>query len=128
MRAEDVTLVNEGAVAEQFVGQHLLSFGTSARRPELYYWRRQARSSNAEVDFLVNVGGTVVPVEVKAGAAGRLRSLRSFVEAKRTKVALRFHAGAAAVQDFYGARLVTLPLYMIGQAERHLLSAAESFG
>lgn len=49
---QDHDLVNEGAVAEQFIGQHLLSPQGAA--PSLNYWVRQARTSNAEVDYVIS--------------------------------------------------------------------------
>jgi len=76
-RRSDLLALHEGAVAEQYVGQELLvSQGT-----ELHYWARQARGSSAEVDYLVTIEGRVVPVEVKRGPAGRLRSLHMLLEA-----------------------------------------------
>ena len=67
----DLLDVYRGAMAEQFVGQELLVSQDS----ELYYWSREAPSSTAEVDYLAAVNGEVLPVEVKSGPAGRLRSL-----------------------------------------------------
>lgn len=73
----DLLAIHEGALAEQFVGQELrASLGT-----DLCYWSRRARNSTAEVDFLAAVEGAVVPIEVKSGAAGRLRSLHMLLEA-----------------------------------------------
>ena len=66
----------EGALAEQFVGQELLS----AQNGDLYYWSRAEKNSQAEVDFLVVRNGKIFPVEVKSGAAGRLRSLHLFLK------------------------------------------------
>jgi predicted AAA+ superfamily ATPase len=63
--------MHEGALAEQFVGQEMVV----SQGGELHYWAREARSSSAEVDFLAVVDGRIHPVEVKGGAAGRLRSL-----------------------------------------------------
>ena len=60
-----------GKLAEQFVAQELLAWHSS----ELFYWARDARGSNAEVDYLVVREGKIYPVEVKSGAAGSLRSL-----------------------------------------------------
>jgi predicted AAA+ superfamily ATPase len=65
-----------GAVAEQFVGQELLAAGSG----ELFYWARPQRGSSAEVDYLVSQGSKVVPVEVKSGAGGRLRSLHMLLK------------------------------------------------
>ncbi len=70
--------IYRGSMAEQFVGQHLLYRQQSYKRPELYYWNREKKSSQAEVDYLISCAGKVVPVEVKAGSSGRLRSLHSF--------------------------------------------------
>lgn len=45
------------------------------QRRELYYWSREARSSQAEVDYLVVQDGRIHPLEVKSGTGGQLRSL-----------------------------------------------------
>ncbi len=60
-----------GKLAEQFVAQELIALHSS----EIYYWARTARSSNAEVDYLVVKNGSIYPVEVKSGRGGSLRSL-----------------------------------------------------
>ena len=72
----DLLDVYRGALAEQFVGQEMLV----SQESELYYWSRQAPSSTAEVDYLAVVDGEIVPVEVKSGPAGRLRSLHLLLE------------------------------------------------
>jgi len=64
---DDVQLVNEGAIAEQFIGQHLLELLAESPNRELTYWLREGRSSNAEVDFVMAFEGQIVPIEVKAG-------------------------------------------------------------
>lgn len=68
---KDLLAVYNGALAEQFVGQELLASG----RENLYYWAREARNSQAEVDYLVARQDKIYPVEVKSGGAGRLKSL-----------------------------------------------------
>lgn len=72
----DLLAIHEGAMAEQFVGQELVAAGTR----QIHYWSREAKGSSAEVDYLVEVDGKVRPVEVKSGAAGRLRSLHLLLE------------------------------------------------
>ncbi len=72
----DLLAIHEGALAEQFVGQEMCV----SQQSELHYWAREARGSTAEVDYLAVVDGTILPVEVKAGAAGRLRSLHLLLE------------------------------------------------
>ncbi len=66
-----------GMMAEQFVGQELrCAFGD-----DLFYWGREARGSNAEIDFLTENNGNVCPIEVKSGSTGRLTSLHLLLDA-----------------------------------------------
>ena len=124
---EDLLMVNNGALAEQFVGQHLLYDGPSYEKPQLFYWNREQKSSNAEVDYLIAHEDKVVPVEVKAGTTGALKSLQVFVAEKKSPVALRFNAmppscsrqeTGVAGKDKVPFLLVSLPLYLVGQARR----------
>ena len=87
--ADSVPPANEGRIAEQFVGQHLAA-GDGSEPPGAWYWLRNARSGNAEVDYVVAEGDRIVPVEVKAGASGAMKSLRVFAAAKRPPLAVRF--------------------------------------
>ena len=112
----DDELVNSGAVAEQFVGQQLLYRNGSSVEPSLHYWLREGGKNNAEVDYLLADGARVLPVEVKAGKAGSLRSLHLLMRDKELIRALRFDASPARLQNvaFDGGasyELETLPLY-----------------
>ena len=68
--------IYEGALAEQFVGQELKA--ATGNTP--YFWQRKAKSSQAEVDFLVVKENGVVPIEVKSGSSGRLKSLHMLLD------------------------------------------------
>ena len=68
--------IYRGAMAEQFVGQEMML----SQNSNLHYWARQVRGSTAEVDYLAVVDGSIVPIEVKSGAAGRLRSLHLLLQ------------------------------------------------
>ncbi len=72
----DLLAIYRGNLAEQFVGQELRVF----KENQLYYWSRAAKSSTAEVDYVVELNGSIYPVEVKNSSAGRLRSLHLFLE------------------------------------------------
>ena len=126
-RQGDPTLVNRGAVAEQFAGQHLLYPEAPYLTPALHYWARETRNAAAELDYVIAVGSRVVPVEVKAGATGSLRSLHQFIREKSTGLALRFNADPPSLlrdvrklPDGTTVRydLLSLPLYLVGQARR----------
>ena len=120
-----IELVNAGTSAEQFVGQHLQYLLAPRPNRELTYWLREGRANNAEVDYVVELGGRIVPVEVKAGRAGVLRSLHQFVAEKRPPVAVRFDALTPNVQSVATEvtskgklkriryRLLSLPLYLV---------------
>ena len=121
---------NQGELAEQFIGQHLLYSQPTYMHPELYYWCREKAQSNAEVDFVIQQGNSILPVEVKSGKTGTLKSLHLFMELKHLPVALRFSASTPVVETVtsslpksdYRYTLVTLPLYLVGQTRRLMKS------
>ncbi len=118
--------INEGALAEQFAAQHLLYFYGPRHEPELFYWLREGRSGNAEVDFLVQIEDNVVPVEVKAGRSGSLKSLQQFVATKKPGIALRFDTNPLSKMTMShiisgvtaSATLLSLPLYAVEELTR----------
>lgn len=125
--AEDPMLVHQGVLCEQFVGQHLLYSGPSWEEPRLFYWRRQKPGSAAEVDYVIAIGPQVLPVEVKAGTTGRLRSLHLFLREKGRSLGLRLSSAPPSLLDTTATlpdggevsfRLLSLPLYLVGEVRR----------
>jgi hypothetical protein len=118
-------LVNEGAIAEQFIGQHLQDILSTSPNRELTYWLREGRATNAEVDYVVALNGRIIPIEVKAGASGSLKSLHQFAGEKSTPLAVRFDGGLPSKQTIntrirkgeknidVDYELVSLPLYLV---------------
>jgi len=129
---DDRQLVNEGAMAEQFIGQHLLYHRGLSDPPQLCYWLRHQKSANAEVDYVISQGNLITPVEVKAGKSGTLKSLLQFVYSKNAGLGVRFDLNPPSVQKVNHALrqadstrsitfdLISLPLYMVGQLGRIL--------
>jgi uncharacterized protein len=125
--APDILELADGALCRQFVGQHLLHAGSPMTVPELHGWERQARTSLAEVDYVIAVDSAILPVHVRAGKAGTLRSLHRFVHERRPPLAVRLHAAPPAL-DSVDVRLpdgsvvsyplLSLPFYMAGQVHR----------
>ncbi len=124
---DDLMLANSGSLCEQFTGQHLLYSDEYYKKPELYYWVREAKSSSAEVDYIISVGSKIMPVEVKAGKTGRLKSLHQFINEKGVDSAVRINLAKPTVfQDSNKLpggqsveyRLFSIPFYMIGQLRR----------
>ena len=125
--AGDIMLINSGAVCEQFIGQHLMYARKCYEDPQLYCWMRQKHNTSAEVDFLIQAGINIVPIEVKAGKTGTLKSLHVFVSEKKRDFAIRFNADIPSVLDMktsvagkptHDFRLLSLPLYLVGQTQR----------
>jgi hypothetical protein len=75
----------------------------------LYYWAREARTSNAEVDYLVPFGSHALPLEVKAGKSGTLRSLHQFLHEHPASLGIRVSQSNQQVSE----SLFSLPLYAI---------------
>ena len=117
----------EGSLAEQFVGQQLISSGDFYTDTRLFYWQRDAKNANAEIDYLLQLDNLVFPVEVKAGKTGTLKSLQMFLHEKKIKSGIRFNANVP--QTGFGLEanisyktqkhkliynLISLPLYFAG--------------
>lgn len=122
-------LVNEGKLAEQFVGQHLMN---PFEPPRLTYWLREGKSANAEVDYVTAAATQVIPIEVKAGKSGSLKSLQQFVLNKNAALGVRFDLNLPGIQQLTHAvrtasgsqpvsyTLLSLPLYMVEELPRIL--------
>lgn len=116
-----------GALAEQFVGQELIASFPFYKELNLYYWSREAKSSNSEIDYLIQKSNEIYPIEVKAGKSGKLKSLQVFLGTKDKQKGIRFNLDIPS----YGANLeaqirvnnetktiryslLSLPLYFAG--------------
>ena len=102
----DLLAMYNGALAEQFAGQEFLS----AHQEQLWYWSREEKSSSAEVDYLIVRKGKISPVEVKAGASGKLRSLHLILE-QYPKLGPGYVLSGAPYGTMKEQRLIFLPLY-----------------
>ncbi len=112
--AKDVTLVHQGSVAEQWVGQQLLLLEDWYRDAELFYWQRESPGSTAEVDYVVALDGQIIPIEVKSGTTGRLRSIQQFMKEKQSPMGVRISAHPLS----YVGQLLSVPFYMVHELPR----------
>ena len=87
--SELTDLVNKGPMAEMLAGLELLHYRTPNIRHEIYYWQRQAKNSQAEVDYISSYRQTVLPIEVKAEKQGGMKSLWIFLREKKLTNAIR---------------------------------------
>ncbi len=126
---EDLTIINSGKIAEQFIAQHLLYFHELYEDPKLYYWNREQKGSSAEIDFIVALNGKIIPIEVKAGSSGSLKSLHYFLNEKHLNLGVRFCSQKPSVLQEQRSlslggvvkyKLLSLPLYLVEELERFL--------
>ena len=119
---QEINEIAKGALAEQFVGQHLMYDRPMFEAPSIHYWERQAKHSTAEVDYLVPWDQHVLPVEVKSGHKGHMKSLQRFLLEKKVDRALRFSSGPLLLKDYANKdmayRFLNVPHYLIGQWQR----------
>jgi predicted AAA+ superfamily ATPase len=115
-----VVWANKGGLAEQFVGQHLRCLFKPWEEPRLFYWQRTG-GRQAELDFIIQHGARIIPIEVKAGSSGSMKSLHAFMQSKQLPLAVRLDTNLPSVQDLdvqtttgesVRYRLLSLPLYM----------------
>jgi len=101
------SLVNRGSLTEMYVGLELLANRPPHMRPEIFYWHREARTSNAEVDYVTAIGPRILPIEVKAGTRGQMQSLHLFLNDRNLDCGLRISHENFAHYD----KIKTIPIY-----------------
>ena len=120
----DLSNVYQGTIIEHIVGQELLARQYSALHG-LAFWVREKNASSAEVDYLFRYKEKLVPLEVKSGSAGTLRSLAMFMDSAPHNMAVRFYAGEILTSTITTpngkpVRLLSLPYYLVSQIEAYL--------
>lgn len=82
-------LVNKGSITEMIAGLEIIKCMPNTHRPSMYYWQREAKGSTAEVDYLIAKDMKILPIEVKAGTQGGMKSLHYYMEQKNIEKAVR---------------------------------------
>ena len=117
LSSNDLQVVNRGAIAETFIGTELVKSASCYSPYPLYCWHREKAGSNAEVDYVVQLGARILPVEVKSGSKGSMQSMRLFMEAKGIAKGLR-----TSLENFSSYEdILVYPLYAIRNI--HVLSS-----
>ncbi len=117
----------EGMLAEQFAGQEIIASSEFYEDAKLWYWARESKNSNAEIDFLFQKENKIYPVEIKAGKSGTLKSLHVYLSEKKENTGIRlntdlpsFGKNLSAYTKLKGKNekirynLISLPLYFSG--------------
>ncbi len=116
----------KGHAAEQIVAQELRVVLDRNYRNEQYFWVRDKKGSNAEVDFVWQYQSAILPIEVKSGTNAHLRSLHSFMsQPDAPDVAIRIWPGEFSIDEVVSPtghpfRLINLPFYYVGVLDKVL--------
>ncbi len=120
---KDLNNLSQGRIIEHIVGQQLLGSRKNLFNT-LLFWVREKSQSSSEIDYVIPRGTQLIPVEVKAGKTGALRSLHSFVDlSENTLFAIRLYSGKMSREKISSPsgkkfELLNLPYYLSGQLER----------
>lgn len=107
--SQNFEAINKGNLAEQFAGLELIKSESCYQHPILYYWHREAKSSNAEVDYIIPILQKIVPLEIKAGTKGAMQSLFLFLMEKKLKKGIRISNENFSVYE----NIEIYPLYAV---------------
>ena len=110
LEGNDIFVEFKGALTEQFVLNELKTNVTTT----VFYW--SSEKSNAEIDYIIQLDGNNIPIEVKANENLQAKSLKSFAERYNTKINVRTSMSNYRKEEW----LVNIPLYLIGNMKKIL--------
>jgi uncharacterized protein len=95
---KDLSNSYKGALIPQIVFQEMIAKNKfSYHKPS--FWVREKNQSSAEVDLVVQFKGMLIPVEIKSGSIGKLRSLHQFMDTCPHHFAVRLYAGKLEIHE-----------------------------
>lgn len=121
---QDLHTFYRGLIAEHIVRQECIAVDMESNKKPLF-WVREKKQSNSEVDIILTYNNYCIPVEVKAGKTGTLKSLRQFINRARHSFAVRLYAGELAIEeaktlDGKAFRLLNLPYFLAGKLDKYI--------
>ncbi len=122
--SENISDVYRGIIAEHIVGQELRTSSYSVLH-KIHFWIREKKESSAEVDYILPWQGKLIPIEVKSGTIGKLRSLHQFMDQVPHSIAVRVWQGASSIEKARTTSgkeftLLNLPFYLVHRIENEL--------
>jgi uncharacterized protein len=124
LQFDDLNLVYRGSIIPQLVLQDFISTNVLANKVHSF-WIREERGTSSEVDILIQHKRYIIPIEVKSGASGTLRSLHEFMDRCDHHYAIRMYKGSFQVdelQTIKGKRykLLNLPYFLGAWLEKYI--------
>lgn len=132
-KVRDFIFSNRGGMAEQFIGQQLRAIQSPYLPGQLFYWQRTGGRAG-EIDYIIQHENRIIPIEVKAGSSGSMKSLHQFMSDKGLDFALRCDTNPVSVTnlnlkttqgDQVSYQLLSIPVYLIEMAHKLIDQASE---
>lgn len=122
---DDLSTAYKGAIIPHLITQELLSLNSlSYKKPN--FWVREKTQSSSEVDLVVHYKDKIIPIEIKSGKEGKLKSLHQFVERTNHPYAIRMYSGKFSIEEHvtsFGKKaylLMNLPYYLGTKIEDYI--------
>jgi uncharacterized protein len=118
---------NRGEIAEGFIGQELICYASPDSKAEIHFWKRKEKNSAAEVDYLIQRGELILPIEVKSGHGSTLRSLHLFLETHpKSTFGIRFSSHNYSVINQLDSRPLYAAASLAHNSQKQALNALVS--
>jgi len=122
--AKDLTNVYNGRIIEHIAGQEIIANNSDMLR-SLLFWVREKEGSTSELDYLFVDDGLAIPVEIKSGKTGRLRSLHQYIDQTNTRLAIRLYSGPFQIDELKTIKgtpfhLLNIPYFLAGKLQDYL--------
>ncbi len=119
LNIEDLASVYRGLIAEHIIGQELQALDLQTSKP-ITFWVRENPKANSEVDFVLPFNNHLIPLEVKSGKTGTLKSLHQFINKSNVPFAVRFYKGKISIENIITPagvpyKLFNLPYFLSGK-------------
>ncbi|NJO91492.1 MAG: DUF4143 domain-containing protein [Chloroflexia bacterium] len=121
---KDLNDLYRGRIIEHLVYQELISLhNETSYKP--HFWVRESKSSNSEIDLVYRYGKYIIPIEIKSGKQGKLKSLHQFIERTNHPYAVRLYAGEFKIEEAItpggvSYLLMNLPYYLGTQIPEYI--------
>ena len=124
MSKKELSDAYQGTMIELLVGQEIKSTQYDSLEP-LHFWVRDKKGSDAEIDYILNFNGKLVPVEVKSGKIGKLKSLLMYMDLVPHTMAVRVFGGKLSIDTVTTPngkefKLLNLPYFLSFQMYSYL--------
>lgn len=109
LEAVDLESMNKGALVEMQTGLELLKNSERYQNENLYYWKRTG--ANAEVDYVIQQGNTIIPVEVKSNSTGKMQSMAEYLKSHDAPYGIRISIENFAASTIQNKQIKVIPVY-----------------